>query len=321
MKRNHDELENLDEAKVDSEQSEEEEKEIKHNKDVVVIDTMGRERKYVNMPKKTLYRMRAHVNPLNEFKHPIPQSPEWVDWSKHYPAFFGILDNNDDKWVCNTPKYPLTYTEKPELTETQLENLKKVTIVDIGCGYGNLCLELSKQFPENLVFGMEIRDKVTEFVVDKINALRINSGYTKYTNVAAIRTNVMKCILNYFTKGQLEKMFFWFADPHFKNRNFRRRIINGPLLTEYAYLMKEGGKIYTITDVKDLYDWNVDYLGKHPLFEEVLGDEKDNDPWLHMLMSTDEAKKVKKRGDPVWSAIFRKKTGKPSHKDMKKYFM
>ena len=39
-----------------------------------------------------------------------------------------------------------------------------------------------------------------------------------------------------------------------------------------------------------------------------------------MLMMTDEAKKVKKRGDPVWSAVFRKKTGKPDHKEMLKYF-
>lgn len=130
---------------------------------------------------------------------------------------------------------------------------------------------------------MEIRDKVTEFVVDKVNALRINYGYRKYTNVSAIRTNVMKCVLNYFGKGQLEKIFICFADPHFKKANYRRRIINGPLLTEYAYMLKEGGKIYTVTDVKDLYDWNVDFLGKHILFEEVTGEEKDNDPCIKMM--------------------------------------
>ena len=320
MKRTHPEMEKLDDNDEKSEQSDEEEKEVKNVKDLVIIDTMGKKRSYVNMPKKTKYRMRAHINPLNEFKHPIPPSPEWVDWSLHYPAFYGILDNNGDKKYCNTPVYPLNYDSKPELTEQQKQDLTKVTIVDIGCGYGNLCLELSKQFPKNLILGMEIRDKVTEFVVDKVNALRINSGYTKYTNVGAIRTNVMKCILNYFEKGQLEKMFFCFADPHFKKCNFRRRIINGPLLTEYAYLLKDGGKIYTITDVKDLYDWNVNYLGTHPLLEEVLGEEKDNDPCVEMLMQTDEAGKVKKRGDPVWSAVFRKKSTKPSEKDMLKYF-
>mmetsp|Transcript_31892 Transcript_31892/g.28245 ORF Transcript_31892/g.28245 Transcript_31892/m.28245 type:complete len:145 (-) Transcript_31892:470-904(-) len=144
----------------------------------------------MSMPKKTKYRMRAHVNPLNEPSFPIPESAEWVDWSAHYPSYYGILDNNKDKIVCNTNEHPLTYESIPEIDSKYKDN--KVTILDIGCGYGNLLIELSKQFPQNLTLGMEIRDKVTEFVVDKINALRINSGYKQYTNIAAIRTNVMK---------------------------------------------------------------------------------------------------------------------------------
>lgn len=40
-----------------------------------------------------------------------------------------------------------------------------------------------------------------------------------------IRTNTMKLLLNYFYKGQLDKMFFCFADPHFKRYNHRKRII------------------------------------------------------------------------------------------------
>lgn len=262
---------------TDSENNEE----AKVGKDEEIIDTMGNKREYICMPKKTKYRMRAHVNPLNDPNFPVPKSPEYVDWSVHYPAFFGKLDNNEDKICCNTKKHPITYPSKVSVPEDFADH--KVRILDIGCGYGNLLLELAKEFPTKLVLGMEIRDKVTEFVVEKVNALRINSGYRKFTNVSAIRTNVMKCILNYFEKGQLEKIFICFADPHFKKCNYRRRIVNSSLLTEYAYLLKEGGKIYTVTDVKDLYDWNVDFLGKHALFEEVLGEEKDNDPCIAMM--------------------------------------
>ena len=35
----------------------------------------------------------------------------------------------------------------------------------------------------------------------------------------------MRHITNYFRKGQIEKMFFCFPDPHFKKRNYRKRII------------------------------------------------------------------------------------------------
>jgi tRNA (guanine-N7-)-methyltransferase len=64
-----------------------------------------------------------------------------------------------------------------------------------------------------------------------------------------------------------------FQDPHFKKKNAKRRIISTTLLAEYAYLMAVGGRVYIITDVKELYDWEYEHLKKHPLFEEVA--EKD----------------------------------------------
>ena len=35
----------------------------------------------------------------------------------------------------------------------------------------------------------------------------------------------------------------------------------------YAFVLREGGLIYTITDVKDLHVWMVDHLDAHPLFQ------------------------------------------------------
>ena len=74
-------------------------------------------------------------------------------------------------------------------------------------------------------------------------------------------------------------MFFCFADPHFKKSNHRRRIINRSLLTEYIYLLAEGGRIYSITDVKDLHDWNYKHLQEHSMLMEVTGD----DPCIQLM--------------------------------------
>lgn len=46
--------------------------------------------KYVNMPKKGLHRMHAHINPFNPLSIPFPINTDYVDWSLHYPSFFGI---------------------------------------------------------------------------------------------------------------------------------------------------------------------------------------------------------------------------------------
>lgn len=41
------------------------------------------------------------------------------------------------------------------------------------------------------------------------------------------------------------------------------------LLAEYAYVLREGGMVYTVTDVVELNEWMVKHLQEHPLFERV----------------------------------------------------
>lgn len=68
-------------------------------------------------------------------------------------------------------------------------------------------------------------------------------------------------------------MFFLYPDPHFKKAKHKWRIINQSLLAEYAYVLAEGGIVYTITDVKDLHEWIVKHIQEHPLFERILQEE------------------------------------------------
>ncbi|KAF5768823.1 putative tRNA (guanine(46)-N(7))-methyltransferase [Helianthus annuus] len=181
--------------------------------------------KSTRLPRKRFYRARAHSNPLSDSHFPVPTSPLHVDYSLHFPHFFPSPDSQSSS--------------------------KKVEFADIGCGFGGLLISLATLFPDTLMIGMELRDKVTEYVKERILALRV-SNPGQYQNVSVVRTNSMKYIPNYFEKAQLSKMFFLFPDPHFKERNHRRRVISPFLLDEYAYAIKPGGIIYTITDVEEL---------------------------------------------------------------------
>ena len=101
-------------------------------------------------------------------------SPCHVDYSLHYPQFFSSFN--------------------------QIDSSKKIHFVDIGCGFGGLLISLSTLFPETLMIGMELRDKVSEYVKERISALRVaNPG--QYQNISVVRTNSMKYIPNYFEKG------------------------------------------------------------------------------------------------------------------------
>ena len=61
---------------------------------------------------------------------------------------------------------------------------------------------LSPVFPQTLMVGMEIRVKVSDYVIDRITALR-RQYPGMYQNIACIRTNAMKYLPNYFKKGQV----------------------------------------------------------------------------------------------------------------------
>lgn len=164
-------------------------------------------------------------------------------------------------------------------------------------------------FPHKLMVGMEIRDKVSSYVKDRITALRSQQP-GEFQNIACIRTNSQRYMMNYFKKGQMEKLFFLFADPHFKEKNHRRRIVNRQLLAEYAYVLKIGGILYTITDVKELGEWQRDKLRAHPLFEEISDDELASDPAADLLdKATEEGQKVARNEGTTHRYCFRRIAG------------
>ena len=55
---------------------------------------------------------------------------------------------------------------------------------------------------------MEIRDKVANYVGEKINSIRCNSGGALCNNTAIIRSNAMKTFTNYFEKDSVSFSFF-----------------------------------------------------------------------------------------------------------------
>jgi len=234
-------------------------------------------------PKRRCYRARAHSNPLNDAFFPVPVCPEQYDWESHYQTAFA-----DHK-------------------AAGLEGKPLVRFADVGCGFGGLLVKLSPMFPDKLMVGMEIRDKVTNYVRERIDHLRKGG---ECHNISVMRTNAQKYLPNYFHKGQLQKLFFLFPDPHFKAQNKRRRIISHQLLAEYAYLLEVGATLYTITDVEDLGNWMGSHLDAHPLFERLSEEELAEDPCAELIkLATEEGQKVNRNEGMIFPHIFRRIAG------------
>jgi len=235
------------------------------------------------LPQKRHYRQRAHANPFSDHALSYPPSPQAFNWSELYPAFAG---------TGKTPEF-----------------------ADVGCGFGGLLIALAPLFPDTLMLGMEIRVQVSQYVQDRIQALRATSlsDHTTpgaYQNVSIVRANSMKFMPNYFPKHSLSALFFLFPDPHFKSRKHKARIISPTLLAEYAYVLHPGGVVYTITDVRDLHDWMRAHLEAFPLFQYVSEEElrtEGKGPIVDAVYSsTEEGKKVERNKGQKLLACFRR---------------
>ena len=115
-----------------------------------------------SLPQKRYYRQRAHSNPIADHCFDYPVEPCEMNWTELYP-----------------------------------NNPGPVRFADVGCGYGGLLVSLSPMFPEKNMLGMEIRVKVSDYVRDRIEALR-NQNPGHYENIACLRSNAMKYLPNFF---------------------------------------------------------------------------------------------------------------------------
>ncbi|KAF2761630.1 hypothetical protein EJ05DRAFT_448095 [Pseudovirgaria hyperparasitica] len=261
--------------------------------------SLSKEDNGLTLPKKKFFRQRAHANPFSDHALTYPSAPDHMDWSLYYPAY---LSGSTQPSIVNGPN-----SDRAQGTPRTAESTK-VTIADIGCGFGGLLFALSPQIPDSLVLGLEIRTSVTEYVQEKIKALRLQQADSKaYQNVACLRANTMKFLPNFFHKGQLEKIFLCFPDPHFKARKHKARIVSSTLNSEYAYVMKPGAWVYTITDVKDLHEWMVEHFEKHASFERVREEDLKADKCVElMIRETEEGKKVERNDGEKLVACFRR---------------
>lgn len=250
-----------------------------------------------------------------------------MDWASYYPAYAV----KDDVEMSSEEE-----SHDPMKQSSTKAISKPVEIADIGCGYGGLIFALSPKFPDTLMLGMffyfseltqsrrlhyhshvvhtnrstgmEIRTSVTEYVQEKVKAMRAQNSETNgFQNVSCIRANTMKFLPNFFQKHQLTKIFLCFPDPHFKQRKHKARIVSYTLNSEYAYVLKPGGIVYTITDVEDLHKWMVGHLEKHPSFERIGEEEQEQDECVKIMRcETEEGKKVTRNGGMKFVACFRR---------------
>uniref|UniRef100_A0A8C7CRL1 tRNA (guanine(46)-N(7))-methyltransferase n=1 Tax=Oncorhynchus kisutch TaxID=8019 RepID=A0A8C7CRL1_ONCKI len=159
--------------------------------------------------------------------------------------------------------------------------------------------QLSLLFPNQLILGLEICGRL------RPRPYPLPACFS-YGNVACLRCNTMRYLPNFFSKGQLSKMFLLFPEPHFKKTQAQVADVSPTLLAEYTYTLKEGGLVYTNTDMEEVLHWMVKHFSEHPLFTRVPTQNWYDDAHFEQLMmsSSEEGKKVQRNGRKNYLAGF-----------------
>ncbi|KAI9367935.1 putative methyltransferase [Aspergillus egyptiacus] len=321
----------------------------------------------VKLPQKKYYRQRAHANPFSDHYLKYPLSPAHMDWSTHFPAFVNpdpaqtnlagarklVKDVEVVDIGCGfggllvglAPLLPDTLMVGMEI-RVQVTEYLTTRIQALRHQQQHLAQSSSSSAsastPSSAPAAAQPPASTAPTVSETAPASSPQPSETEsfpstlvpggYNNITAIRANTMKFLPNFFGRSQLSKIFICFPDPHFKARKHKARIVSETLNAEYAYTLRPGGMLYTITDVEEYHFWILRHFGYgdssvemevdnkeadeeeegktvvKELFERVSEEEVERDECVRVMReATEEGKKVSRNKGNKYVAVFRRK--------------
>ena len=107
------------------------------------------------LPKKKFYRQRAHANPFSDHDLTYPLHPDLMDWAEHFPAYLitDPAEQDQDQEQEQEPEEGKAGVVMMKKTKERKRLSKRVTVADVGCGFGGLLVALSTILPDELILG------------------------------------------------------------------------------------------------------------------------------------------------------------------------
>ena len=141
--------------------------------------------------------------------------------------------------------------------------------LDIGCAAGEFLFDLALVNTSWNYFGIEIREKLVKTAKIKVREREINNLYFVFGNAQ----NILNDVKNKFIFKNVKSISFYFPDPWFKKRHYKRRIIQPEFINILSNSLEKGSLIFIKTDIKDLFDHMDSTISSNFNFKTI--DKKD----------------------------------------------
>ena len=143
--------------------------------------------------------------------------------------------------------------------------------LDIGCAAGEFLFDLALVNNSWNFLGIEIREKLVKNAKLKVLEREIKNLYFVFGNA----NNILNEVQNKFIFKNLKSISFYFPDPWFKKRHYKRRVIQPEFITILSNSLEKGTLIFIKTDVKELFDYMDCTISSNSYFKTI--DKKDFD--------------------------------------------
>ncbi len=209
----------------------------------------------------------------------------------------------------NIPRARDTIQDSPfvvQLPEQQKGNWKELfgndnqIHLEIGTGKGRFILELAQLHPDINYIGIEKYSSVLLRGVDRQNELEL-------PNLRFIRGEA-ELITEYFSEGEIQKIYLNFSDPWPKKRNAKRRLPSKEFLRRYDAILASDGTIEFKTDNRELFDFAVEEVPFSPFAITALTYDLHADPVLSQgNIMTEYEEKFSAKGNKINKYILQRK--------------
>jgi tRNA (guanine-N7-)-methyltransferase len=161
----------------------------------------------------------------------------------------------------------------------------KYNIIDIGAGYGESTLAISKNYSSKQVIACE------KFI-DGINKIAEKSHHHSLNNITIFHGNVHQLLDEYCPHNSISEIWILFPDPWPKKRHFKRRLININFFKKIRDFLKKDATIHIASDSK-LYISDI-LLTIHQVKKEFKWMNQNKDEWDYLNTTLPETKYFQK---------------------------
>jgi len=164
-------------------------------------------------------------------------------------------------------------------------NPLKYNIIDIGAGYGESTLAISKTNSDKQVIACE------KFI-DGINKIAEKKLLYTLNNISIFHGNVHQLLDEYCPHNAISEIWILFPDPWPKKRHFKRRLINVNFFNKIKDFLKKDATIHIASDSKS-YISDI-FLSIHQVKKEFQWVNQNKNEWDYLNVGLPQTKYFQK---------------------------